>query len=156
MDVDPDFHQRTVQALQEGHRITGYIPFPLSHPLYLYATNWFKDSLAQVYNIDASALVDKHLSDGGKDLWTSTTNLSMRLDDLEDFVEWYLPLSQVFRHDPISGHVHERSVPIYCMIRRIENIYLPDLLMHHMKKSHGALENTLEVAQTLLLWDMLQ
>lgn len=149
VDVDPVFHQRTLRALQEGHRIAGYVPFPLTHPQYLYATTWFSDSLEQVYDIDAEALVDSHLSVGGADLWTATTNLSMRLDDLEDFVDWFLPLSRVFRDDPVGAHVHERCVPIYCMIRGIENFYIPDLLQHYQKLSHGARVKTLKEAQKL-------
>jgi hypothetical protein len=151
VDVDRHFQQRTIQALQEGHRMVGYVPFPLTHPQYLHATDWFTDSLTQVYDIDAAALVDSHLSGGGADLWTATTNLSMRLDDLEDFVDWFLPLSRIFRHDPVGAHVHERSVPIYCMIRGIENFYLPELLQHYQKLSHGARVKTLEEAQKLAL-----
>jgi hypothetical protein len=147
VDVDRDFHARTIQALQEGHRIAGYVPFTLTHPQYLYATTWFSDSLQQVYDIDAEALVDRHLSGGGADLWTATTNLSMRLDDLEDFVDWFLPLSRIFRHDPVGAHVHERTVPIYCMIRGIENFYLRELLQHYQRLSHSARVRTLEEAQ---------
>ncbi len=149
VDVDRDFHHRTIHALQERHRMLGYVPFPLTHPQYLYATAWFTDALAEVYNIDAAAMVHRHLSSGGADLWTATTNLSMRLNDLEDFVDWFLPLSRIFRHDPVGAHVHERSVPIYCMNRGIENYYLPGLLQHHQKRSHGARVKTLEEAQRI-------
>jgi len=149
VDVDRDFHQRTIRALKEGHRMLGYVPFALTHPQYLYATAWFTESLAEVYNIDAAAMVRRHLSSGGADLWTATTNLSMRLVDLEGFVDWFLPLSRVFRHDPVGAHVHERCVPIYCMSRGIENYHLPGLLQHHQKRSHGAFVKTLEEAQRI-------
>lgn len=137
VEIAPDFHQRSLEALRQRRRIVGYVPWSLSHPRYLYGTHWFPDALAEVYRLNAEALIDRHLRAGGADLWTATTNLAMSLADLYDFVDWFLPLTRVFRHDPVGGHVHERMIPIYCILNDIEICSLPALLTHHQKASHG-------------------
>lgn len=135
--ISADFAERTETALREGHRIVGYVPFPLSHPMYLHASPWLSRSLDTAYGIDLPLLIHNHLDNGGTDLWTATTNAAMRVDDLVAFVDWFLPLTPLFSNDPIGAHVHERTIPVFCLLNDIENLHLPDVLEHEQARSHG-------------------
>jgi len=130
------FVSTTLAALRERRRIVGYVPFPLSHPMYLHATPWFIRALAEVYDIDVVAMMRDYLAAGGTDQWTATSNAAMAADDLRALVEWMLPLTRVYRHDPIGAHVHERTLKVFSLLRQIESLYLPDLLTHAQKRSH--------------------
>ena len=140
------FTARTSAALAETHCIAGYIPFQLSHPMYLHATQWFPASLSTIYGIDVPTLIRDHLSEGGADLWTSTTNAALRTEDLGSFVDWFMPLATVFLHDPVGAHVHERTVPIFCLLNQIANTYVPGVLEHTQARSHGVLAVSQEEA----------
>jgi hypothetical protein len=134
--LSPGFRSQTVAALLNRRCIAGYIPFPLSHPMYLHATPWLIRALAEVYQIDAVRLIGDHLAAGGLDRWTATSNASMAAVDLAALVDWILPLTRVYRHEPIGAHVHERLLKIFCLLNDLENVYLPDLLTHTQARSH--------------------
>lgn len=137
--IEADFAPRTLAELQRGRCIVGFVPFALSHPMYLHATPWLIRSLREVYGVDAASLISDHLAGGGADVWSSTTNMAMDVEDLDGFVDWFVPLTEVFRHDPIGAHVHERAVPVYCLLNDIEIACVPGLLHHDRLISHGIL-----------------
>ena len=145
--VTRDFSSKTLSSLRTAPQIIGYVPFPLSHSMYLHATPWFISALRKVHGIDVPQLVRNHLDAGGVDQWTATTNASLSKAELEAFVEWFVPVSRVFRHDPIGAHVHERALPVFCMLRDLENFLLPDVLEHQQERSHGILARSWEEAQ---------
>lgn len=130
------FVSKTLAALREGRGIVGYVPFRLSHPMYLHATPWLIRALGEVYDIDVVRLISNHLAAGGADQWTATSNTSLAAADLRALVDWLLPLTRVYRHDPIGAHVHERALKVFCLLQQKENRYLPDLLTHAQKRSH--------------------
>jgi len=147
VSIAESFTAETLAALSGTHCIAGYVPFKLSHPMFLHATPWFTNSLEAVYGVDADGIVRSHLGGGGRDLWTATTNISMRTGDLASFVDWFLPLTVRFRHDPIGAHVHERTIPIFCKLNQIENVYIPGVLKHTQARSHGILAISQEEAR---------
>jgi len=133
----PDFFPRNLSLLSGRRSVVGYVPFPLSDPLYLHATPWLIPALRSAHGVDVAQLVQSHLDAGGADQWTATTNASMATADLEEFVAWFVPASRFFRHDPIGAHVHERAVPVFCLLKGLENLLLPDVLKHRQARSHG-------------------
>lgn len=134
--LQADFVSKTLVVLSERGGIVGYVPFPLSHPMYLHATPWLIPALAEVYDIDVVRLIRHYLDGGGADLWTATSNASLSAADLKAVVDWILPLTRVYRHDPIGAHVHERTLKVFCLRHGIENHHLPDLLKHAQERSH--------------------
>jgi hypothetical protein len=137
VELSSRFHEETMTALPAGHRLVGYVPFPLTHPMYLHATPWLSPVLKHVHGIDVERVIHDHLEAGSADMWTATTNQSLALDDLRRFVEWFLPASELFRHDPVGAHVHERTLPVFCKVMGIENVHLPGILDHRQARSHG-------------------
>ena len=131
-----DFVAKTLALLRERAGIVGYVPFQLSHPMYLHATPWLIPALAEIYGLDVVQLVSEYLDRGGADLWTATSNASLSASDLKAVVDWILPLTRVYRHDPIGAHVHERTLKVFCLRHGIESHYVPDLLKHAQERSH--------------------
>jgi len=137
VSLAPDFFETTLDALQTGRRLVGYIPFPLTHHMYLGATPWLSPVLAKVHGIDVEQVIQHRLAAGGDDMWTATTNQALAGEDLRQFVDWFLPASVYFRHDPVGAHVHERTLPMFCETQGIENVLIPDVLEHRQQRSHG-------------------
>ncbi len=130
------FFERTLEALRAHGGIVGYVPFPLSHPMYLHATPWLISALAEAHGIDLSRMIRDHLAAGGADEWTATTNAAMAVGDLRAIVDWLVPVTRIYRHDPIGAHVHERTLKVFCLLHGIENRLLPGLLTHVQARSH--------------------
>jgi hypothetical protein len=135
--VSARFEDETLTALRGGHSIAGYLALGLTHPLYLQVTPWLARSLELAYGVDVRDMIRDHLRRGGTDQWTTSTNHAMRVDDLAGFVDWFLPVTEVFRHDPMGADVHERAIPVFCLLNRIEDRYLPGVLEHEQVASHG-------------------
>ena len=85
----------------------------------------------------SAELAREHLSNGGTDLWTASTNHALRADDLVAFVQWFTPVTPQFRHDLVASAVHERSMWVFCRLNSIEDAYVPDVLHHTQAESHG-------------------
>ena len=145
--LSPDFEPRTLDALRDRRAMAGYVPVRLTNPMYLHATPWLMTSLSTTYGIDVSNLVREHLARGEVDRWTATSNHALWVDDLAAFVEWFLPLSVSFRDDPLGSGVHERAVPVFCLLRGIADRYVPGVLDHHQVASHGFVFPPYEEAQ---------
>lgn len=137
VDLEPAYAQASMKELQSTPCIVGYLQARLTHPIYLQATPWLSRSLSEVYGIDLPKLLVAYLEGGGLDQWTTTSNASLATAQLSDFVDWFLPLTRVFRHDPLGAHVHERAVPVYCMVRGLANRCVPGVLSHQQRRSHG-------------------
>lgn len=132
-----DFVPKTLDSLRANRTVLGYVPFSFSHPMYLHATPWLIPSLRIAHGIDLPKLVRDYLATGGVDRWTATTNASLPTAELERFVDWFLPVSRVFHHDPIGAHVHERALPVFCMMMGLQNVLQPGVLEDLQARSHG-------------------
>jgi hypothetical protein len=56
---------------------------------------------------------------------------------LNKFVDWFLPMTEIFRHDPFGAYVHERAFFIFCVLNKINIRHLPNILEHKQLASHG-------------------
>lgn len=145
--LTPDFVTETLTRLRTKPCLVGYVPFPLSHPMYLHATPWLIPGLQSAHSIDVARIIGDHLDAGGRDEWTATTNASMSTLALASFVDWFEPVSWIIRHDPIGAHVHERTLPIFCILNGLENSVLPDVLKHLQQRSHGIFARSWDEAE---------
>lgn len=137
IELSSDFYKRNLTSLKKRDRaMIGYVVWPLNSPLFLHATPHLCRSLAEVYKIDVQLLIQEHMEKTGKLLWTSTSNMSMDKDTFIDFVDWFIPLSETFREDPLGAHVHERCFKVYSVLTGIPCLYLPNILHHIQEKSH--------------------
>jgi hypothetical protein len=146
VQVSAGFVDATLACFERGKRLVGYVGFPLSHPMYLFATPCLLPALRQAHGLDAWELVQDHLASGGSDVWPATTNASLSSSDLADFVEWFLPVSRLLRDEPMAAHVHERALPLYCMVCGLEYVVVEGALHHDQKRSHGILARSWDEA----------
>lgn len=135
VDLSDFFWEETLRALDKNV-IVGYVPFLLNHILFLDGTPYLSRSLINVYGIDPVNLVYTYIQTTNDNLWASTTNMAMSTENFRKFVEWFIPLIREFDDDPISAHVHERAVKIFCILFNLGVRYLPHVLKHWQKKSH--------------------
>jgi hypothetical protein len=137
IELTPNFYENTLQTLKKRDRaMAGYVVWPVNSPLYFNATPHLQRSLADVYKIDVELLIRTHYEKTGKRFWTSTSNMSMDKATFLDFVDWFIPLSETFREDPLGAHVHERCFKVYSILTEIPCFYLPKVLTHLQEKSH--------------------
>lgn len=75
----------------------------------------------------------------GSDKWACTTNFTLKIDFLKDFVDYYynLIIEDDIYHRVKQAHIHERMITMFCLKNKnkikIENGYLE----HFGKLSHG-------------------
>ena len=119
-----------------GEAVVGFIPHRLTDPVFLHTTPWLIDSTRDVYGLDLVAMIRDHLERGRPDRWLATSNRAMDVDTLAAFVDWFMPLTEVFRHDLSGSHVHERAVSIFCMVSGIDEVLVPDTVEHEQRWSH--------------------
>ena len=131
-----DVERRVANALDARRAVVGFIPHRLTDPVFLHTTPWLIDSTRDVYGLDLVAMIRDHLECGRPDRWLATSNRAMDVDTLAAFVDWFMPLTEVFRHDLSGSHVHERAVSIFCMVSGIDEVLVPEAVEHEQRWSH--------------------
>ena len=138
VDLSQDFYQKNLDCLRRNSdSFIGYVVWPLTSPLFLYATHWHPLAIEHVYGFNIKELVYKHIEITKKNSWCSTTNCTLNIDNLKIFVDWFIPVTEMFKTYPLGAHVHERAIKTYAIIYNKKTFYIPGVLLHQQKKSHG-------------------
>jgi len=117
------------------NEITCYSITLFNHYVFYKSTPWLAISLKKIYNIDLQQFVDAHKH--RYKFWPTTTNITLSKQILNKFVDWFLPMTEIFRHDPFGAYVHERAFFIFCVLNKINIRHLPNILEHKQLASHG-------------------
>ena len=124
--------------LNHENQIICYSITLFDHYVFYKSTPWLEISLKQIYDIDLKQFVKDH-RDQYK-FWPTTTNITLSKDTLNRFVDWFLPMTKVFRHDPLGAYVHERAFFIFCVINKIQIVYSQNAMNHNQAASHKILD----------------
>lgn len=106
-----------------------------NHYVFYKSTPWLEIALKRVYDIDLVDFVRSYSK--SYPLWPTTTNITMPVEVLIGFIEWFHPMARIFKQHPLGAYVHERALFIYCVLNNIKIIYAPShLLTHQQAQSH--------------------
>ena len=72
--------------------------------------------------------------------WPTTTNITLPIKTLKKFVNWFLPMTEIFKNEPMGAYVHERAFFIFCVLHKIEMSYLPNIFNHQQASSHKIID----------------
>jgi hypothetical protein len=106
-----------------------------NHRVFYKSTPWLDIALKKVYNIDLQQFIDTHKP--RYKFWPTTTNITLSKQILNEFVDWFLPMTELFKHDPCGAYVHERAFFIFCILNQLNIKYIPNILEHKQLASHG-------------------
>jgi hypothetical protein len=106
-----------------------------NHYVFYKSTPWLAISLKEIYDIDLQQFIDTHKHQ--YKFWPTTTNITLSKQILDEFVDWFLPMTEMFKHDPFGAYVHERAFFVFCILNKVSIRYLPNILEHKQLASHG-------------------
>jgi len=118
----------------EENEINCYSITLFDHYVFYKSTPWLEIALKKIYNINLHDFV-KHYSDRYK-FWPTTTNIALTKDILDKFVDWFLPMTEIFKHDSLGAYVHERAFFIFCILHNIKMRYSANTFDHQQASSH--------------------
>lgn len=135
-----DLSNRHMVEQQSCNRyIIAYSKTLTDHYVFYKSTPWLEISLKKIHNIDLKQFVLSHKYQ--YPFWPNTTNITMPIEILEAFIDWFHPMTKVFNHDPLGSYVHERALFVFCAIHHI-NIKYPEhsILQHLQLASHKSID----------------
>jgi hypothetical protein len=119
--------------IQNNETIT-YSRTLLDHYVFYKSTPWLEISLKEVYDINLATFIQTH-----KNLykyWPTTTNVALSIDILERFVDWFLPMADIFKDYSLGSYVHERAFFVFCVLNNIKITFRDSTLYHNQLRSH--------------------
>jgi hypothetical protein len=132
-----DFTEKTKQSISNECKIIGYIPFSPFDYNFLKNENWSKElmeSILKNYTIDVTDFVN-NLDENYTCSMTSNHTFSSEM--FEKYMVWMTPMIDDIKENYYSGHQMERSISLFYMINKIDNIcIIPDILHHFQFDSH--------------------
>ncbi len=108
------------------------------HYVFSKSTPWLEISLKKIYNIELKDLVAKYKN--RYKYWPTSTNITLSQNTLDQFVDWFLPMTKLFQNHKLGSYVHERAFFIFCILHNIEIIYQKNTLKHYQLESHKSID----------------
>lgn len=133
----PNMHDNNIKLLTENksNTIIAYSHTLTNHYVFTKSTPWLELSLKKIHNINLTHFVHEY---GSKfPLWPTTTNMTLSMDILRQFINWFKPMADLFKHDPLGAYVHERAFFVFCVLHNINIIFSLNMIQHQQKQSHG-------------------
>lgn len=143
--------------LNHDNQIICYSITLFDHYVFYKSTPWLEISLKQIYGIDLYQFIQDYKTQ--YQFWPTTTNITLSKNTLNRFVDWFLPMTEIFRHDPLGAYVHERAFFVFCVLNKIEPQYSPNTLDHQQASSHKIIDfygsflaskNSIELKESML------
>jgi hypothetical protein len=133
------YHEEVVSNYISDNSIVSYSYAPLNHYVFTKSTPWLEIILEQFCNLNMSDFVQKY---GDKyDVWPTSTNVCLSKGLLDNFVDWFAPMTDLFSDDELGSYVHERAFFVFCAINNIKVHFLTKpVLKHSQKASHNSLD----------------
>jgi hypothetical protein len=133
------FHTANMDIINRYHNIEQYIiaynKTITNHFVFTKSTPWLELSLKYVYNIDLINFVEQYAAK--LPFWPTSTNILLHYTVLNKFVNWFEPMIEIFKDEPLGAYVHERAFFVFCAINNINIRYSLDTLYHHQNQSHN-------------------
>lgn len=135
IDITNKFHSSNQAYINTSNTVVAYNKTLLHHYVFYKSTPWLEIALKQVYNIKLIELLNNEL----KNIyyWPTSTNYLLDLTILKSFVDWFIPMAEIFQHHPLGSYVHERAFFIYCVLNGIEIKYNLNCCEHKQLASHN-------------------
>jgi hypothetical protein len=124
--------QVLAKLLEDSNQILGFLPVSTS----LYFSSHREIPLAETLrkkNVDWDTLFAHDTTK----LWPTGNAVAMRTSTLRQLLQWLLEWLPEFVENPYAGHVAERLIKVYSLLSGIQDTYLPQMLHHTMRDSHG-------------------
>jgi hypothetical protein len=91
-------------------------------------------SIKKNHNIDPKIELNKLPSNF---ICSMTSNHTMRLEVFEQYMKWIEPMIDDIKKSPFSGHQMERSISLFYILNKINNVkILPNILHHFQFDTH--------------------
>lgn len=103
-------------------------------PIFYSETPYLESSLKKFYNIDLKNFINKYKNEYY--IWPTSTNVTMPISILNDFIKWFHPMTKMFRQRSLGSYVHERAFFVFCILNNIPIKYLSNHILHSELRSH--------------------
>ena len=137
IEYSRELHNKNLYAISNEVQpsIYGYSKAPFNHRVFYRSTPILELIFNQTYNIDLLSFISNY--ELQEKYWLTTTNMMMHKNVLCSFVDWYFPMIEKFKHEPMSAYVHERAIHIFSLLNNIQLNYIQNSIKHHQKCSHN-------------------
>jgi hypothetical protein len=135
----PNFETNMYKFYYDKQDIIGYIPFSASHQMFIqhppFIETLFK-TIKKIYRVDIQKVLMTAINSGNMGHWSSTSNTTFRKNIFDQYMNWILPMIDEIKIDPNAGHLHERSITIFALMKNKKLILTNDFLKHYQMDSH--------------------
>lgn len=139
INFTPDFLPRISKIVYDRLDMIGYIPFMSSHQMFIkhkpFIDTLFK-TIKKTYHIDAQKLLNELINSQRMQYWSSTSNTTFRKSVFVQYMNWMIPMIEELKLDPNAGHLHERSISIFSVLRNKKIVITNGFLKHFQMDSH--------------------
>lgn len=126
--------------LKQDNDFIGYFPMSVDDPVYIKMSQYSKEIIDAVYKreninildvINVCKTKDKNLQ------WSSSSNSTWKKENFYAFTEWLSMYVEDIVKSNYCGHIHERSISFYYLMKKMKVVNTKDLMTHLQLNTHG-------------------
>lgn len=127
----------SVKIDKNKNDFVGYFPMSITDPVFIDMDIYIKpllDSLFSKTNVDIKSIINLLPKNN---LWASSSNSTWNTDTLNNYVNWFEQFLNDIIDNKYCGHMFERSISFYHIIKQIKVLLTNGLMLHLQINSHG-------------------
>lgn len=150
--LDKNIDQIHNKFYENNIEIIGYVPFPMSHYQFITNPKWNEHILPIIKEknkVDLQKQVSQILKNNPQALWSSTSNTTFRIDVFNEYMDWFVPISEKIKETETCGHAHERSITYFTLIKSKKMLLTNNILKHLQLDSHKTQGHKVDLTESL-------
>jgi len=119
--------------------IVGFVPLQMSNFHFIENKRWNEHILPSIkkhYKVDLKEVYSKQIMSNPNTVWSTTSNVTMRFDIFNSYMNWFQPILNDIIETETSGHAFERSITYFSTIKNKKFLITNGLIKHLQLDTH--------------------
>jgi hypothetical protein len=137
--INPNIEQYLNRFYYENMEIVGFVPLQMSNFHFIENKRWNEHILPSIkkhYKVDLKEVYSKQIMSNPNTVWSTTSNVTMRFDIFNSYMNWFQPILNDIIETETSGHAFERSITYFSTIKNKKFLITNGLIKHLQLDTH--------------------
>lgn len=130
------FKKSLDEKISQNLDFIGYVPMFIENPAYVTVRHFVDELINSIRNKKGINVDELIKNQPPFSLWSSSSNSTWKKEIFTDYVDWFSQFIEDIVVSQYCGHMHERSISFYLLIKKISPNFINNCLTHYQCNSH--------------------
>ena len=136
INLTNQFTEKLSEKIYQKSDFIGYVPMIIEDPVFVKLEYLVDELVKSIKNKTQIDIIDLINTQPPFSLWSSSSNSTWKTQILIDYVNWFSQFIDDIVVSQYCGHMHERSISFYLLLKKISPEFINNCLTHYQCNSH--------------------